>query len=272
MHPVIVIPFHSPEMKPEEKSSLIQCARIFGGKRDIVFAVPESLDCGAYIDIVPNAVIRRFPDPFFVSVSGYNHLLLTADFYRCFEDYDCMLIYQLDGWVFRDELDLWCAKGYEYIGGPFFMKDGKHDLPVVGNGGVSLRRVEAMLRVLNGTERKMFPRKLLLRFFRTDFAEGNFMRCVIPLLKIAGVLPNSRGRFLSHIRKQQYNSEDVVFYFLSREFTPDGLIMPSLEEAAHFSVDAAPERFFDGLPFCCHAWMKNGPEFWKKYIDLEIQK
>ena len=269
MRTIIVIPFHCSKMKPEEECSLRQCARIYSGKRDIAFVIPESLDCSAYTAIIPDAVIRRFPDSFFTSVSGYNHLLLTPGFYECFDSYDYMFVYQLDGWVFKDELDFWCLKGYDYVGGPFFMKDGFADFPVVGNGGVSLRKIKAMLRVLNGTEQKMFPNKLLWRFVRNYFAERKYFCCLRPLLKMIGLLPNLRGNYLARIRREKFNSEDVVFYYLSKEFTSDGLNMPGLDEAVRFSLDAAPREFFAELPFCCHAWLRNDFEFWKKYIDFK---
>ncbi len=269
MRTVIVIPFHRSNMKPDEECSLRQCARIYSGRRDIAFIVPESLDCSAYTAIMPDAVIRRFSDSFFTSISSYNSLLLTPDFYLRFKEYDYMLIYQLDGWVFRDELDLWCAKDYEYIGGPFFIQDGKKKIPVVGNGGVSLRKIKSVLRVLNGTKQKMFPNKLLWRFFRNYTVGHRYIHSLIPLLKMVNILPNSRGKYLESVRRGTLNQEDVVFYYLSREFVPDGLLMPGLEEASRFSLDAAPREFFAELPFTCHAWLKNDFEFWKKYIDFK---
>ena len=180
-----------------------------------------------------------------------------------------MLIYQLDGWVFRDELDEWISKGYEYLGAPFFVQDGKKQIPVVGNGGVSLRKIDAILRVLNGTEQKMFPNKLLWRFFRNYTVGHRYIRSLIPLLKMVNILPNSRGKYLESVRRDALNQEDVVFYYFSREFTSDGLLMPGLDEAARFSLDAAPRKFFVDLPFCCHAWRKNDFEFWKKYIEFK---
>ena len=269
MRTVVAIPAYSKSMKPEEVCSLRQCIRIFGGRRKIVLFVPESLDCSSYLEIAPEVEVQRFPDSFFTSISSYSRLLLTPDFYLRFKEYDYMLIYQLDGWVFRDELDLWCAKDYEYIGGPFFIQDGKKKIPVVGNGGVSLRKIKSVLRVLNGTKQKMFPNKLLWRFFRNYTVGHRYIHSLIPLLKMVNILPNSRGKYLESVRRGTLNQEDVVFYYLSREFVPDGLLMPGWEEASRFSLDAAPRKFFVDLPFCCHAWRKNDFEFWKKYIDFK---
>lgn len=269
MKAVIVIPCYRCEMSKEERASFLQCAEIFGDRRKIVLAAPESLDCSAYQEILPRCSVERFEDKFFASVSTYSWLLLTPEFYRRFQADDYMLIYQLDAWVFRDELDQWCEKGYDYIGAPFVLKWGHREKIIVGNGGFSLRRISAMLRVLEGDRKKMFPSALLKEFFMNHIVCGNYVRGFIPLLKMWGLFPNSRGKYLEQIRHEKYNSEDMVFYFLSRQFTDDGLTMPDIDEAACFSLDGAPERFFKKLPFGCHAWMKGDAEFWKKYITAE---
>ena len=255
-------------MCPDERAALKQCSFVFAEKRNIVFVVPENLDCSVYLEVIPTAEVKRFDDSYFTGISSYSRLLLTPDFYHCFEEYTYMLIYQLDGWVFRDELDEWCGKEYEYIGAPFFLQDGKKRLPVVGNGGVSLRNIAAMLRVLSAPEKKMFPNKLLWRFFRNYIAQCRYLCCLGPLLKMTGFLSNTRGHFLDSVRRSGLNQEDVVFYFLSREFTADGLLMAPLEEAVLFSLDAAPRLFFREVPAFCHAWRKNDPEFWTKYIKV----
>jgi hypothetical protein len=81
---------------------------------------------------------------------------------------------------------------------------------------------------------------------------------------------NSNKRYLEQIRREKFNSEDMVYYFLSREFTDDGLFMPGIDDAARFSLDAQPGRFFRELPFGCHAWLKNDADFWSGYITSDI--
>lgn len=268
---VIVIPCYRDKMDRTEEVSLLQCARIFGGRRDIVLAVPETLDCSLYLSFIPSARLEKFDDKFFTSVSSYSHLLLTPEFYLRFQKYEYMLIYQLDAWVFRDELDEWCAKGYDYIGAPFIQKFGKREKVLVGNGGFSLRRIDAILRVLGNPETRMFPSGLLLDFFRSYLAAGLYLKAFNPLLKLLGLYPNSRGDYLKKIRHEKFNSEDVVFYFLSQKFTKDGLTMPEPDEAALFSLDVEPERFFKKLPSGCHAWMKDQAPFWKGRLPIEYR-
>ena len=272
MKVVVAVPFHSNKMSVEENAALEQCAKIFGDHREIVFVIPESLDCSNQKQLIPSARIERFDDSFFTSVSGYNRLLLTPEFYQRFADYEFMLIYQPDAWVFRDELDYWCEQGYDYIGAPFIHSQGKIEKIIVGNGGFSLRKISAMLRVLDSPGKKMFPRKLLAEFFRFYISRGKFLHALKPLLRMAGVIPNRRGKYLEQIRHERYNSEDMIFYFLGKQFTDDGLIMPEAKVAADFSLDTCPERFFNKLPFGAHAWVKNNYPFWKKYITVDSNK
>ena len=268
MNAVIAIPCYREKMNREEKAALIQCSNVFGTKYDVVFFVPESLECSAYLEILPHARLERFDDKFFTSISTYSWLLLTPEFYLRFQAYEYMLIYQLDAWVFRDELEYWCRKGYDYIGAPFVQKYGNVEEVVAGNGGFSLRKISAMLRVLNNTGRRMFTPAQLKDFFKYYIARGEYFQALKPLLRLSGLYPNTRGKYLEQIRHEKNNSEDKVFTFMSKEFTDDGLTMPAIEEAALFSLDIDPKRFFQRLPFGAHAWMKDSAPFWKEYIPV----
>ena len=269
MRVVIAIPCYRENMDLEERASLVQCSRVFGSKYDVVFFAPADLECSAYLEIVPHGRVERFDNSFFTSVSSYSRLLLTPEFYLRFSDYDYMLIYQLDAWVFRDELEYWCGKGYDYIGGPFILRYGRMERIIVGNGGFSLRRISAMLRVLSAPGKRMFPFSLLKDFFLFHITGKRYLSALVPLLRMVGLFPNRRGKYLKQIHWEKHNSEDVVFHFLSKEFTDDGLTMPGIEEAARFSLDVSPERFFQCMPFGAHAWMKGEYPFWKNIIPVE---
>lgn len=85
-------------------------------------------------------------------------MLLDPKFYARFADYEFMLIYQTDAYVFRHELQTWCDKGFDYVGAPWTENSNEwfQDLigkkggskigstifyPTAGNGGFSLRSV-----------------------------------------------------------------------------------------------------------------------------------
>ncbi len=155
---VIVIPIYKNTLSEGERLSLNQCMKILGNY-SIVFAQPESLDSTA-INFEGKIKVERFPDKYFKTVLGYNELMLSEFFYQRFSDKKYMLIYQLDAYVFKDELKEWCAKEYDYIGAPwiassntllnrfvklFHSKKKKERSKIffkVGNGGFSLRKVK----------------------------------------------------------------------------------------------------------------------------------
>ena len=120
--------------------------------------------------------VESFSDEYFASLRGYNKLVLDELFYMRFLKYQYMLIYQLDAFVFKDELLLWAEKGYDYIGAPWIppkhsyltlrgrlkiqlkyfiytlLNDDRRKLKKycnyqVGNGGFSLRKINKMLEV-----------------------------------------------------------------------------------------------------------------------------
>lgn len=112
----------------------------------------------------------------------------------------------------------------------------------------------------------MFPPELLMDFCRCYATSGKYFQAVKPLLRLFGLYHNNRGKYLEYIRHQKFNNEDMVFYFLSRKFTDDGLTMPDISESSLFSLDSDPQRFFQKLPFGTHAWMKESRDFWKDHI------
>ena len=155
----VVIPIYKTELLDFEIKSLNQCVKILG-HHSIVFVQPESLDASS-INFEGRISSEKFPDHYFKSVFGYNRLMLTDSFYERFVHSKYILIYQLDAYVFKDELLYWCSKDYDYIGAPwiaspdkgikkllslFDSKKKKERSKIfykVGNGGFSLRKVSS---------------------------------------------------------------------------------------------------------------------------------
>ena len=135
-----------------EPISLRRCFEVFGGRHPIVFIVPEGWSCD-YLPSRSDYSIETFDPKYFKGTAGYNTLMLSPQFYQRFTDYDYILIYQLDAFVFSDRLEEFCELGYDYIGAPWpYATIGvRLRLPVkvsVGNGGFSLRNVKSCINVL----------------------------------------------------------------------------------------------------------------------------
>ncbi len=272
MKTAVVIPFHRPCPTPAEDASLRQTVGVLGHRWPLVLLGPESLDASNYRKTAPEATVVRFPDTCFRSINDYSRLLLSKEFYQKFSNFDYLLICQLDVWVLRDELAFWCERGFDWIGAPVPARwDTEADgtIPaVVGNGGFSLRRVEAFRSILSHSDARMYSRKRLLRFLGNHWRNREFYRCLIPLARLAGI-GNRRNRCLAHLRRKG-GSEDMAYRELLRSETPDGLLAPEIAEAARFALDGKPETFFElagkKMPFAIHAWNRpEGLAFMKKH-------
>lgn len=133
---------------------------------DVYLVYPEGIDITKY-KVIYNRLgveaswlkFKSFDPEYFKSTATYSQLCISYDFYKAFDEYEYMLIYQLDCYLFKDEIKQWCDKGFDYIGGPIIStecgwdtvkkaKNGKEKWhPLVGNGGLSLRKIETFLEI-----------------------------------------------------------------------------------------------------------------------------
>lgn len=135
----IVIPLYKENPSELELKSVNRARQIFAG-RDIFYVVPAGFNSSAY----GYEAIIEFPTYYFQSLVNYSELCCLHDFYAAFKDYDYMMIYQPDCWVFEDKLDEFCALGYDYIGAPWPKMPGIPE-DGVGNGGFCLRGVRKFM-------------------------------------------------------------------------------------------------------------------------------
>ncbi|MCK5681152.1 hypothetical protein KAI46_10130 [bacterium] len=82
---------------------------------------------------------------------AYNKLLVFPGFWDAFPSFEYMLIAQLDAFVFRDNLDEWCRKGYAYIGAPWLNGFG-------ANNTLSIQNIRKLLQCSIGKAQKLHER------------------------------------------------------------------------------------------------------------------
>ena len=111
---VVVVPIYLPALSEMEAVSLKQCLDILSDY-SIVIIKPENLDISNIQSQFLLPKVISFPDRCFQGIEAYNRLMLDVAFYRTFSSYTYMLVYQLDAYVFKDELLNWANKGYDYI-------------------------------------------------------------------------------------------------------------------------------------------------------------
>lgn len=247
-------------MEALEKVSFIQCLRVLGSRDIYIFTHPE-LDLSIYHRIAESEGVKLntkfFVKSFFGSVAAYNRLMLDEQFYQAFAGYDYMLLYQLDAYVFSDELDHWCSRGYDYIGAPWFDRFATADegaLYTVGNGGFSLRRIAYFTRLLT-TRKGIFS----FRHLPTDDKR---------LLSRLKFILGGYNRIDSLIERNTLNEDHFYCITLSSSrFAPR---LPKPEEAATFAFERSPSHLYKltgRLPMGCHAFEKNEySTFWRDLI------
>jgi hypothetical protein len=264
---VVVIPVYKDFLTKNEKVSLNRCLKILGS-HEIVFVSPETLSLFAYKKKVENFKldfkVHLFADSFFTGIDAYNKLMLSKKFYERFSEYDFMLIYQLDAYVFRDELIGWCEKDFDYIGAPLignFYDSTFTKTMRVGNGGFSLRKISTFLTAYK-FDRNLLSIPEIIK--RNSVFKKPWTRIPLLILMIFGY-KNNLSYFASN---WNYNEDDFWSEFLDN--TSFQLKKPTPVEAMKFAFERFPDKCFEiikTLPFGCHAWDKYDFElFWKKYI------
>ncbi|WP_308620548.1 DUF5672 family protein [uncultured Desulfovibrio sp.] len=235
----IAIPIYKRSLSFSEIESFKQCIKVLG-KYNIILFCPENMNISFYENIASKYDIcynvLRFPDMYFSSTCAYSRLMLNPYFYKCFSEYKYLLVYQLDSWVFRDELGYWCSQNYDYIGAPWFEGYASNIsdrlIEPSGNGGFSLRKVSKFIKCTNLLQRKLIEGK----------------------------------------KEFDYNglqNEDGIIINLFQKVDVEFNIAPT-KIAMQFSFEVNPELLFricKKLPFGCHAFLKYGYEFWRSHIN-----
>lgn len=230
----IVIPIYKEFLSKNEQISLRQCKKILG-KYVVYFIHPKGMNLANYFIEISNARTLEFENFYFADVQGYSQLMLSPFFYKKFFTYKYILVYQLDAFVFSDDLLVWANKNYDYVGAPWLtappLSKGKPLVNMsswfinkVGNGGFSLRKVKSH-----------YYNTLIFR----------------PLLK--------------YFIKNEDMFWGLFLYWLNPFFK-----RPNYMEALNFAFEMEPRKSFEitnhKLPFGVHAWEKHDPDFWKEWI------
>lgn len=218
----IVIPNYKESLNQEEIISLVQCRKILG-QYDRYFVIPK----GMKTDYVVDESVHYVNGTYLSSRKKYSEFVLSEEFYELFENYEFILIYQLDSFVFEDRLLAFCDMKYDYIGAkwPYGLEcyvNGK-SLWYYGNGGFSLRRVAAFLN-----------------WIKTEHNLITELKSIIPEDLVISIYGGNRIRVAEEI---------------SLDFSFD------LNPIDCFGMNGGR------LPFGCHAWHKFDRDFWMDQIE-----
>lgn len=267
MRIAVVIPVYR-DPSADELISIHRCFQVLSNY-NILLVYPEGYNTLLYQKLCTDYGVEinriKFNAKFFESIAGYNRLLLSEMFYSRFINYDYLLIYQPDAFVFEDRLWEWCEKGYDYIGAPIIGNCVDNDFHLeimrVGNGGFSLRRVQAYLDYFSG-KKNVIPINGIAD--RINLKSKLYTRWLVWLLMVFGW----HNKPKSYATQWKYNEDD--FWSCALVGTNYEMSKPTPREAMSFAFEKFPKELFEitkELPFGCHAWKKYQYDlFWKKYI------
>lgn len=139
----VVIITHKEKLEGNDLWSFERAIRTFYERRDIKLIIPENISTSFYEHYSDFIDIQKVNPKWLSSLKSYNEMCCTAEFYDMFSEYEYMLIYQTDAFVFKDELDYFMGLGYDWYGAPW-----PHLRDRVGNGGLSLRKVSKMREIV----------------------------------------------------------------------------------------------------------------------------
>ena len=237
---VIIVPIYKSKFDWDEYNSINQLFKILGNY-DIICIHPQSLDLTYYQNNFNFTDYYQFWDSYFNDYpKGYNSLLLNEGFYECFDKYEYMLIYQPDCWVFRDELEYWINKEYDFIGAPQILRSPYYEnaQTFIGNGGFSLRKISAFIYVCK-----------------------NFKYMINSLIEIC----------------DHEIGEDHIFIWLLNSGINIKFNLPNFYESSFFAFDTNPGILYNltdkKLPFGCHAYKKViDNKFWNDFICYDKKR
>lgn len=274
MSVVVVIPVYgNPDLLKVEEIRAIQQITNVLADYEITVVAPAGYDSGSFMQVcsIQRKISWVFFDPYyFQSVYTYSYLLLNRKFYRQFKKFTYILIAQPDSWVFRNELDLWCKKGYDYIGAPWFEGwnhgTGNFKITGVGNGGFSLRNCRKALQIL---WRIAVLRKAGRLWKRTGIEKIKSFDWL--LKKCKNIFHISDTQMAAELLQPHTHFEDYYWaYMVARSF--DDYQVAPVKDAMQFSFEVNAAYLFEQtgnkLPFGCHGWEKYDSSFWHQYINV----
>lgn len=260
---IITVPVYKPDLTTDEQESLMQLFSVLSNHPICLFTYKE-LDLGKYNELLAGNkfTIVYFESDYFKDINGYNLLMRSKLFYESFSHYHYLLIYQLDAWVFNDQLAFWCKQNFDYIGAPWFdnwnIVNPSNEFWGVGNGGFSLRKIESHLKALYSFSYITPFSKIISAFFKERKTLQSLKRVLLNL----SVKNNTFHKF------NDYDDNEDKFWGIVVKRNFRWFKTPDMLTAAKFSLEINAAMLYQllnkELPFGCHALKKHNAAFFNE--------
>jgi len=211
--------------------------------------------------------VIQFHEKYFGSIKAHSRFCLSLALYNRFSKYKYILMHHLDCLVFKNNLSKWCEKGHDFIGPPWVKGPDNPGLQKegVGNGGLSLRKVEAFQSLLSSDVKW---KKVRTEMKNLTFAKSSIRRAFSSMLGSMRI-GQSVNDHIEHYVINNNGKDDIFLYKYGKTYYPDFQVA-SVEEALQFGFETNPricyERNNRELPFGVHRWEKYDKEFWKPFL------
>jgi hypothetical protein len=237
-----------------EEISLNRALEVFSGYNKYL-VIPEDTNPQNFLD--PNKLtVIKLPSLHFRGVNSYSSLLLSNFFYEHFIDSEYILIYQLDCFLFKNNVIDFLA--FDYIGAPW-LRTQNHE-------------ANAVIRTLL-FRRPLKSISLIISWYlkRKTSAVGNGGLSLRKVNKFIEITSDQRikGLIASWIKYKRPH-EDIFFSFIVPLFYKEFKIA-DITNATRFSFESYPQECYAlnnyELPFGCHAWAKHDIDFWREIFS-----
>ncbi len=254
----IVIPCYRSDLKTSEQAALERCLSVLHS-HPIIVAKPAKLDLTSLLFRYPALHTESFPDECFDSVRSYNRMLLSDEFYARFAKYEYMLLYQLDAFVFSDQLIDWCSQGYDFAGAPWL----PGQTPPGGLRQLRARVRSKLYRLINKKDRSGTG----LHHAQYDYCSGNGGFSLRRISAMRRVLHDFSGRLGPYLDYGHYSGGEDIFFCVEANRYRINVRTPGLRQAVRFAWESHPAAAArlnnHQLPFGCHGWDKLHPGEWR---------
>jgi hypothetical protein len=249
---VVVIPVYKEVLQESEAFSLARCQKILG-HYPLVFVAPEGLQA-SYLE---GQEVVYFSSHYFENIKGYNRLMLSNTFYTRFADFEYMLLYQLDAFVFSDKLAYWCAKDLDYIGATWIGEKR------TWKGERKYRkRVAEYIAPLKNKQNAMPDMRLDYLGYRQVGNGGFSLRKIAKFADLTAEYADWAGKVV-----EAGIPEDAFFGYLLNLYKPKTIKTGTYKQGIRFAFEMFPSRAYKlnwwRLPFGCHDFEDWEPDFWQ---------
>ncbi len=185
MKPVaIVTPIHKSQLDGLELRRLQISIRL-NSDLPHYFVIPSTLERSTLSKEFPHSIFVELDPSNFESIQSYNRLLLNIGFYKLFDGFEFIQILQVDSFLQRAITPI-LSLDYDYIGAPWrkpfrvsldkkslHPNNNRHFFKSrikvqVGNGGLSLRKVQSMITLINYAQKQTYSASILSGIHNED--------------------------------------------------------------------------------------------------------